>query len=302
MMRASLPGMFVGGVAALGLMLIAGSLRVVRQWERVAQLSLVGVNRQLGPRASDPLVHAGRRWLFEGPRSPWLSDQDVERELRRVLSSQSVHAFRQSQIVHAGGAVLAAVLWCGLRALSGHPVNGFVLLFMMASAFIAGGWFARWNLRRLAMLRMATIEQELPIVTDLLAFAVAAGEPIVSALRRICDTCTGEFVRELSRLSLSLSTGLSLPQALDDIDRALRIPAVSRMVRAISVALERGTPMAEVLRAQASDSRAEAARALLVVAGKKETAMMIPVVFLILPLIVAVALYPGLIALNILHG
>ena len=59
--------------------------------------------------------------------------------------------------------------------------------------------------------------------------------------------------------------------------------------------------MAEVLRAQARDARAESARALLVLAGKKETAMMIPVVFLILPVIVAVALYPGLVALNVFH-
>jgi tight adherence protein C len=68
------------------------------------------------------------------------------------------------------------------------------------------------------------------------------------------------------------------------------------------MALERGTPLAEVLRAQAHDSRAEAGRMLLILAGKKETAMMIPVVFLILPVIVAVALYPGLVALNVLHA
>jgi tight adherence protein C len=64
------------------------------------------------------------------------------------------------------------------------------------------------------------------------------------------------------------------------------------------MAIERGTPIADVLRAQAMDARNLEARKLMTLAGKKETLMMIPVVFLILPLIVVVALYPGLTALN----
>ena len=64
------------------------------------------------------------------------------------------------------------------------------------------------------------------------------------------------------------------------------------------MAIERGTPISEVLRAQAMDSRNHEARKLMTIAGKKETLMMIPVVFLILPMIVIVALYPGLMALK----
>lgn len=46
------------------------------------------------------------------------------------------------------------------------------------------------------------------------------------------------------------------------------------------------------------DSRNLESRKLMTLAGKKETLMMIPVVFLILPMIVIVALYPGLMALQ----
>jgi tight adherence protein C len=76
--------------------------------------------------------------------------------------------------------------------------------------------------------------------------------------------------------------------------------ALSRAFHALTLALERGTPLAQVLRAQAADARAQQARLLLVLAGRKETAMMLPVVFLILPMIVAVALYPGIVALQVL--
>jgi type II secretion system protein len=52
--------------------------------------------------------------------------------------------------------------------------------------------------------------------------------------------------------------------------------------------------LADVLRAQAQDVRDNAKRELLEVAGKKEIAMLAPVVFLILPLTVVFAIFPGL--------
>ena len=60
------------------------------------------------------------------------------------------------------------------------------------------------------------------------------------------------------------------------------------------IAIDRGSPLAEVLRAQASDVRADARRSLLEKAGRREVAMLIPVVFLILPTVVLIAVYPGI--------
>ncbi|MBF1661589.1 MAG: type II secretion system F family protein, partial [Rothia mucilaginosa] len=62
----------------------------------------------------------------------------------------------------------------------------------------------------------------------------------------------------------------------------------------IAVAIERGTPLADVLRAQAQDVRDNAKRELMETAGKKEIAMLAPVVFFILPLTVIFAVFPGL--------
>ena len=64
-------------------------------------------------------------------------------------------------------------------------------------------------------------------------------------------------------------------------------------------ALERGTPLVEVLRAQAQDSRDVAKRDLLETAGKKEVAMMIPLVFLILPMTIVFAIWPGIFVLQV---
>ena len=64
-------------------------------------------------------------------------------------------------------------------------------------------------------------------------------------------------------------------------------------------ALERGTPLVEVLRAQAQDARDDSKRELLEIAGRKELAMMFPLVFMILPITICFAIFPGLVVLQL---
>ncbi|HEY5199355.1 MAG TPA: type II secretion system F family protein, partial [Acidothermaceae bacterium] len=71
-------------------------------------------------------------------------------------------------------------------------------------------------------------------------------------------------------------------------------------VDGVAVAVERGTPLADVLRAQAVDVREASKRALLESGGKKEVAMMVPVVFFILPVTMLFALFPGFVSLRLL--
>jgi len=75
--------------------------------------------------------------------------------------------------------------------------------------------------------------------------------------------------------------------------------SVARFVDGVAVAVERGTPLGDVLRAQAHDARALSRRRLLEAGGKKEIAMMVPVVFLVLPVTVLFAVYPGLTVLDL---
>lgn len=66
------------------------------------------------------------------------------------------------------------------------------------------------------------------------------------------------------------------------------------VVEGVIVALERGTPLADVLRAQAQDVREMGRRELMEAAGRKEIQMMVPLVFGILPLTVIFAVFPGI--------
>ena len=80
---------------------------------------------------------------------------------------------------------------------------------------------------------------------------------------------------------------------------ALEIPALSRSVDQLVAAIDRGAPLAQVLHAQALDAREDAKRGLIERAGRKEIYMLVPLVFLILPLSVLFAVFPGIFMLRL---
>jgi tight adherence protein C len=134
---------------------------------------------------------------------------------------------------------------------------------------------------------------EFPTVAELLALAVTAGEGAAGALERVHRIGRGELARELGRALADARAGASLVQSLEGIASRTGLPPLARFVDGMSVAVERGTPLADVLRAQAVDVREAGKRALLEAGGRKEIAMMVPVVFLVLPVTVLFALFPG---------
>ena len=98
---------------------------------------------------------------------------------------------------------------------------------------------------------------------------------------------------EMRSVVSDISRGRTLDEALAAMCQRMPIPSVIRFLDALRIALERGTPVADVLHAQASDARHESRRLLMESAGKREVAMLIPVVFLVLPAVVVIALFPG---------
>ena len=140
---------------------------------------------------------------------------------------------------------------------------------------------------------------EFPAVAELLALSVSAGEGAVGALERVARTCQGELSLELRRTLADARAGASLLQALEGLAVRTSLPSLARFVDGVVVAVERGTPLADVLRAQAQDVRETGRQRLMEAGGKKEIAMMVPVVFLVLPVTVLFAVYPGLAVLDL---
>jgi tight adherence protein C len=110
----------------------------------------------------------------------------------------------------------------------------------------------------------------------------------------VCRLSQGELAGELRRCLADARAGASLPVALTGLADRTGLPSLARFVDGLVVAVERGTPLGDVLRAQAADVREQGRREVMESAGKKEIAMMVPVVFLVLPLTILFALFPGI--------
>jgi tight adherence protein C len=174
-----------------------------------------------------------------------------------------------------------------------------VLVVLVAIGGLLAGVLGRdWWLTRELERREQAMLSEFPVVADLLALAVVAGESPVDALERVCRLTGGELARDLSSALGRARSGTPVTTALSDLAERTTLESFARFLQGLVVAIERGTPLADVLRAQAVDVREVGKRALLEAGGRKEISMMAPVVFLILPVTVLFALFPGLLTLT----
>jgi tight adherence protein C len=142
---------------------------------------------------------------------------------------------------------------------------------------------------------------EMPDFLELLSVAISSGESIYSSLRRVIPRLNGVLAAELRSTLLALELGSDLPSELDDLSRRLPQRQVVEFCNKLNLALRRGTPLARVLSEQAESVRQEVLNQLTKQAGKNETRMLVPLVFLILPVTVLFAIYPSLKLLNIAY-
>ena len=217
--------------------------------------------------------------------------------LRRAGLDRSIEAQRLRQLGWtAGGAVVAAAV----ALLAGVTGSGSQLATVAAPLVGAGVGLAASDhaLTRAAARRAARIESELPTVLEFVALSLAAGEGVHDALTRVARVGSGVLADELAAVVAETRVGVPLAAALARLGDDLAIPSLSRCLAHLAAALERGSPLAELLRVQAADARMEARRAMLESAGRKEVAMLVPLVFLILPVTIAFAVWPGIVVLQ----
>lgn len=221
----------------------------------------------------------------------------VRRRLQRAGLSPDIESFRAEQVVWGvvgglGGLVVATLMWLK----DGGSVIPLVLLVLCA---VGTGIVARDQmLTRSANKRERQMLAEFPTVAELLALAVGAGEGASGALERVCRLSQGQLAAELRQCLADARAGANLPTALQGLADRTGLASLTRFVDGIVIAVERGTPLADVLRAQAQDVREAGRRAVMEEGGKREIAMMVPVVFLVLPVTVLFAIYPGVAFLN----
>lgn len=204
------------------------------------------------------------------------ADSVRRRQLRAGVAAD-VDRFRAEQVLWGAlGAAVGGLL--GTTALLVRDAGAVTVVMMTLIGAGVGITGADYNLSRRAQRREARMLMEFPTVAELLALAVAAGEGAVGALDRVCRLSSGELAGELRRCLADARAGANLPTALQGLADRTGLPSLRRFVDGVVIAVQRGTPLAEVLRAQAQDVREEGRRGLMEAGGRKEIAMMVPVI------------------------
>ncbi|MGY1636310.1 type II secretion system F family protein [Geodermatophilus sp. SYSU D00742] len=308
-MNASVAGMLLGLAGAAGVLLVvtfAPPFRSVRLVDRLAPYvhDTPPPSRLLGTATEAGLLTAARRVfgpvVADGAR---LVDRvlggrtAVRRRLDALGGDATVEALRIEQVVWGGLGLLAAVLVAGIGSLLAGSLNVLSAALLCLAGLVGGVLGRDWWLTQQVRRREELLLAEFPVVAELLALAVTAGESPTAAIARVTRLSGGALAAELGSALGRARAGVPLTDALQQVADRTSVDALARFVDGLLVAIERGTPLAEVLRAQAADVREAGKRRLLEAGGRKEIAMMVPVVFLVLPVTVLFALFPGLISI-----
>ena len=144
------------------------------------------------------------------------------------------------------------------------------------------------------------VDDEISAVLDMFGMCVAAGMSVPTACERIGRSGSGILAGECRRITAELELGVSVTDALRASDERVRHDGWTRFVEHLVSARRQGTPLADIVRFLADDEAQAEGRRLIESASTRETLMMFPLVFGILPATVLVAVFPGITAIGVL--
>jgi tight adherence protein C len=241
----------------------------------------------------DPLEQAKRASRQSARKSDDRTQLRIRLEELGRGSDNDYEEFRIKQYGYCAAA--AAMGFAFLLAFS-----GVIFLSVMGSVFAAAAVYLLTDrqLTKDVKKRRELIEAEFPAVIEMLTLAIAAGETPMSAMLRIAESATGSLAKEFQIVIAGVRSGAPLNETLDAMGRRVKSVMIRRFVDALVTATMRGAPLVDVLSRHAVEARGNQRNRVMAAAGKAEISMMIPVVFLILPISILFALWPSLTNLN----
>ena len=241
----------------------------------------------------DPLVEA-RRIVRKNARSS--GDRTQLRSRLEELGCSTEKDYVDFRIKQYGYSAAASAIGFTVVLMLTHNHS----LAIFGSALFAGFSYVLLDreLTKDIKKRRELIESEFPAIIEMLTLAIAAGETPLNAMLRIANSADGQLPKEFQLVVAGVRSGLPINEALDAMGRRVKSVMIRRFVDALVTATLRGAPLVEVLSRHAVEARGNQRNRVMGAAGKAEISMMIPVVFLILPISILFALWPSLTNLN----
>jgi Flp pilus assembly protein TadB len=149
-----------------------------------------------------------------------------------------------------------------------------------------------------SQMNYSELNQELAKILQMLAIMISAGESPVTALRYISQRSSGKLALLIKTSLGNYEQNGNLYKTLEFVSSATNSAQVRRLLNAVRISAERGSPMLDTLQNQVRSLNKEIKVNLLNRAGKSEIALLIPVVFLILPTSILFAVWPSIYGLS----
>ena len=169
----------------------------------------------------------------------------------------------------------------------GMPLFGFPLIG------VVGWFFPALYAGTQKSKRYVSVVVDLPFFIDLMALSTEAGLDFMGSLQRICEKAENSTLADEFRLVLKdLKLGSSRREALSALANRLDIPEITSFVAVVRDAEETGAPIAQVLKDQSIQMRLERFVRAEKAGAKASQAMLIPLMFLILPAVFLMVFSP----------
>ena len=265
------------------------------------------------------LAIVGGAWLLVPARGahrwrarvmPWVepATSGVNRRslVSRVLVAQRLRTATAAQRLAVGGSCALAMLVAGLT----HRPLVAVPLFVVS--LCTAQMMAKGIARSTQVRAQAHMSAEMAVAAELLALLVSAGMSVEAALRCLPDYMVGEVASTIAgAVEQSVPEGLRSPRTTNTFEVrgrtrlgdgsalaamtevATRCEPARGLLDALAICHATGAPVAQVLTEQATHIRAQVRAQTLARAGRRDVLMLVPVVFLVFPAVVLVAVFPG---------
>jgi len=148
-------------------------------------------------------------------------------------------------------------------------------------------------LSKAATRRAERIDQELPHFVDQLALVIEAGMSFDAAVNYLVDAHEGALAEEMRRVLTELRVGESRREAIRNFARRVGSEEATAFANAVLASDQLGSPLSEILRAQASDLRHRRQTYAEERAQKAPVKMLLPMAIFILPVMFVLILAPA---------
>lgn len=138
------------------------------------------------------------------------------------------------------------------------------------------------------------VDFQLIDLVRMMALLARNSVPPAVAIAWLSSRCAPPLGERLSQITADLDLGADLGELLESWASVCPDRLLLELVQNLKLSMDRGTPLADSLESLVETARGEFSANLLAKAGSSETKMLIPTIFLILPVTVLFAIYPSM--------